>query len=431
MDRLTNHRKDGFLTPRMQRAVACFWIFCFTLSMACARKEVNPEGAWRGFVKTVSGEQVAFTLDVKREQGRITGALVNGDERNVSTDGSIDGNTLTLRFNYYDGELIGKIDGDDLRGTFSRQWRKEILTRELTAKRGAPISSGSSIPGGSVTGEWVMKIGDPPNQNYWRASFNERGSEVRGTIIPVSGDWGELVGSFENGELKLNRFDGINARVFRAKLTSQGTLEGVVDLGLRNGVRKAVAERLDSKNRENIAALPDPSTYTRMNNPTEPFKFSFQDIEGKVLSSTDARFKGKVVLVTITGSWCPNCHDEAPVLQEFYQRYRDNGLEVVALAFEYTGEKERDLKQLKIFANRHGITYPILLAGTTEEGDAQRKMPQLVNFGAYPTTIYIGRDGLVKHIHAGFEGKATGERFIRLKSEMDELIKKLLGDHDV
>src|SRR5262245_56047616 len=108
MNRLTNHRKDGFLTPRMRRAVACFWIFCFTLSVACTRKEIDPEGTWRGFVKTVSGEQVAFTLDVKREQGRITGALVNGDERNVSTDGAIDGNTLTLRFNYYDGELIGK-----------------------------------------------------------------------------------------------------------------------------------------------------------------------------------------------------------------------------------------------------------------------------------------------------------------------------------
>ena len=128
--------------------------------------------------------------------------------------------------------------------------------------------------------------------------------------------------------------------------------------------------------------------------------------------------------MTITGSWCPNCYDEAPVLQEFYERYRDRGLEVVALSFEYTGDAARDAKQVGIFAKRLGVTYPVLYAGAVEE--AEKKLSQLVNFGAYPTTIYIGRDGLVKHIHAGFEGKATGERFARLKTEMETMIEDLL-----
>jgi hypothetical protein len=109
-----------------------------------------------------------------------------------------------------------------------------------------------------------------------------------------------------------------------------------------------------------------------------------------------------------------------------YDRYKAQGLEPVALAFEYTGETARDLEQVKIFAKRYGLTYPVLLAGSTEEGQIQKKLPQLVNFGAYPTTIYIGRDGLVKRIHAGFEGKATGERFTKLKSDTEELIKELL-----
>jgi hypothetical protein len=99
-------------------------------------------------------------------------------------------------------------------------------------------------------------------------------------------------------------------------------------------------------------------------------------------------------------------------------------LEVVALSFEYTGAPARDAKQVKVFAKRLGVTYPILYAGGIE--DAEKKLSQLVNFGAYPTAIYIGRDGLVKHIHAGFEGKATGERFTRLKAEMGALIEDLL-----
>jgi thiol-disulfide isomerase/thioredoxin len=269
-----------------------------------------------------------------------------------------------------------------------------------------------------------MRVGEEPKISFWRAAFKQQGSRVRGTIIPLSGDWGEMTGSFENNQLTLNRFDGINCRVFKATLTPQGALEGFVDLGLFDPKRKIVAERLTAENKSSVANLPDPNNYTRMSNAAEPFRFSFPDPDGKTISSTDERFKNKVVVVTITGSWCPNCYDEAPVLQEFYERYRERGLEVVALSFEYTGDAARDAKQVGIFAKRLGVTYPILYAGAVE--DAEKKLSQLVNFGAYPTTIYIGRDGLVKHIHAGFEGKATGERFTRLKAEMEALIKDLL-----
>ena len=147
-------------------------------------------------------------------------------------------------------------------------------------------------------------------------------------------------------------------------------------------------------------------------------------------AATDERFRDKVIIVSITGSWCPNCYDEAPFLQELSDRYRARGLEVVALGFEYTGDVARDREQLRIFGRRLGLKYPILLAGTTDEGDLQRKLPQLENFGAYPTTIFIGRDGLVKNIHAGFEGRATGARFTRLKTEIEEMVKELLSDSE-
>jgi peroxiredoxin len=167
-----------------------------------------------------------------------------------------------------------------------------------------------------------------------------------------------------------------------------------------------------------------------MSNPAEPLRFSFPDLAGQQVSSTDERFKNKVVVVSITGSWCPNCHEESPLLQNFYQRFHSEGLEVVALGFEYTGDAKRDLEQLKIFAQRHHLTFPVLLAGSTEEGEIARKLPQLVSFGGYPTTIFIGRDSLVKQIHTGFEGQATGERHRKLVKDYEELIKQLLADNE-
>jgi thiol-disulfide isomerase/thioredoxin len=414
---------------RLGFALSLLSLIIYAVVITACKKNADPVGVWHGLIKNNSGEDVAFTLEVKREGDNIVGSLVNGDDRTVSTGGSFEGNTLKLRYDFYDAELNAVIDGDDLIGGFTRQWRKQLLARKLSAKRenGSRTdsdSSNSSNSLGQVSGEWVMRVGEEPKISFWRAAFKQQGSRVRGTIIPLSGDWGEMTGSFENNQLTLNRFDGINCRVFKATLTPQGALEGFVDLGLFDPKRKIVAERLTAENKSSVANLPDPNNYTRMSNAAEPFRFSFPDPDGKTISSTDERFKNKVVVVTITGSWCPNCYDEAPVLQEFYERYRERGLEVVALSFEYTGDAARDAKQVGIFAKRLGVTYPILYAGAVE--DAEKKLSQLVNFGAYPTTIYIGRDGLVKHIHAGFEGKATGERFTRLKAEMEALIKDLL-----
>ncbi len=395
---------------------------------ACRQNPADAVGVWQGKIKNKSGEEVTFMLEIKREGDKLIAYLVNGDDRTISTNGSQNGNKVNFQYDFYDAEFNAEIDGDQLHGTFERQWQKQILKRELHASRASTAAKVSSEPNdSSVGGQWVMRVGEVPKQSLWRAAFRQQGSEVTGTIIPLSGDWGEMTGSFENGELRLNRFDGINCRVFRAKLTPQGTLEGIVDFGLFDPIRKVIAERITDSNRDIVANLPDPFNHTRMKNPVEPFRFSFPDLEGKTISSTDERFKNKVVAVSITGSWCPNCHEESPFLQQIYDRYRDQGFEAVALAFEYTGEYARDLEQVKIFAKRHNLKYPVLLAGSTEEGDIQKKLPQLENFGAYPTTIFIGRDGLVKRIHAGFDGKATGERHEKLKAEIEEMIKTLLA----
>lgn len=405
---------------------------------SCARQpkveRQNPFGTWYGTIKNNSGEQVAFTLEVVNDPAKVngmvnvTGTLVNGADRLASTSGSFDGQSIKLNYDFYDGELQARITGDQLQGVFVRQWQKQTLTRPLEAVRQLkePGVTGAAT---DLTGDWLLKVGEGDQQRLWRAAMQTNSGKATGTIIPVSGDWGNLAGTFTpDNILTLNRFDGINSRIFKAQLQADGTLAGFVDLGLFDPKRKVVAERITDKNKALVASLPDPNSYTRMRNASEPFRFSFPDLDGKLVSWNDERFKNKAVVISITGSWCPNCHEETPFLQDMYTRYKDQGLEIVALAFEYTGQVSRDLEQVKIFAERHGVKYPMLLAGSTE--DAPQKLPQLVNFGAYPTALFIGRDGLVKRVHAGFEGKATGERFTKLKTEVENEIKELLSGRE-
>ena len=386
----------------------------------------NPAGDWSATTRNPSGESVEFGLEIALPAvGGATGAIVNGDDRIESSSGTFDGRTLVLRYDFYDATLTARIEGDTLQGQFVRQWRTNTLTRELSAKRHRPEKPATE-EAADLSGEWVLKVGEGEQQRLWRAAFQTKGGRASGTVIPVSGDWGAMAGSVSNRTLTLHRFDGISARWLKLAQQPDGTLKGSVDLGLFEPKRSVVAERISAANRDLVADLPNPNTHTRLRRPGEPFRFRYPDLEGHPVAWDDARFRGKVVVVSITGTWCPTCHEEAPFLQELYARHRAQGLEVVGLAFEYTGEPERDRKQLRIFARRHGLTYPLLLAGSTDE--AKEKLAQLENFGAYPTTLFIGRDGRVRRIHAGFDGQATGERFSRLKTGMESLIRELLAE---
>jgi thiol-disulfide isomerase/thioredoxin len=242
--------------------------------------------------------------------------------------------------------------------------------RPLQAQRslGEPVVPASTV---DLTGDWILKVGTGEQQRLWRAAFQTANGKASGTIIPVSGDWGQLSGTFTaDNTLTLNRFDVINSRIFKVTLQPDGTLAGYLDLGLFDPKRPVVAERINDKNKALVANLPDPNSYTRMRNASEPFRFSFPDLDGNLISWNDARFKNKVVAVSITGSWCPNCHEETPFLQELYARYKEQGFEAVALAFEYTGQVSRDLEQVKIFAARHGVPISDAAGGFNRRGAA-------------------------------------------------------------
>jgi len=161
-------------------------------------------------------------------------------------------------------------------------------------------------------------------------------------------------------------------------------------------------------------------------NPTEPFKFAFPDINGKLVSSTDERFRGKVIIVGIGGSWCPNCHDEAPFLAELYKKYRGKGLEIIAFSFEDETQKAKGYPRLLAFNKRYGIEYPVVLAG--EQADLAEKVPQIHNLNSFPTTIFLGRDGLVRGVHAGFAAAASGAFHTNAKEEITATVERLLAE---
>jgi peroxiredoxin len=146
------------------------------------------------------------------------------------------------------------------------------------------------------------------------------------------------------------------------------------------------------------------------------------------VSLADPRFAGKARIVQLFGTWCPNCNDEALYLRDLDRRFKTHGLSIVGLAFELTGDEERDLGQLARFAARNAVQYPLLLAGKADKAEASKAFPLLDSVRAFPTTLFLRADGSVRAVHQGFSGPATGIEHQKLRQDFERLIAELLAE---
>jgi thiol-disulfide isomerase/thioredoxin len=392
------------------------------LLFTCAAFAQPPSGLWDAALDA-DGRRVAFRLELQGGGTALSGAILDGDRPIRSTSGSFRNNNLALRWEFFDADLTATLDQGTLTGHYARRTRAGLTKRAFSAVPFRPSPPETATGAAQFAGTWRFQTNAARGAKVMDGIFRQSGSEVSGTIQRVDGDFGTLAGRVKGNHLTLSHFDGIRATLLEADLKPDGTLTGLLD-----GQTQFTAARLEQAARLGIPEPPDPARYVAVKNPAEPLSFRFQDLDGRWVSTSDERFLNKAMIVTIMGSWCPNCHDEAEFLVQLDRRYRAQGLEIVALGFEYTGEPQRDRGLLRAFGQRHSIDYTVLLAGTTEDGEVLRALPQLANFGGYPATLYLGRDHKVVAAHAGFAGPANAEEHNRLKAEIERLVTGMLNN---
>jgi peroxiredoxin len=273
-----------------------------------------------------------------------------------------------------------------------------------------------------IGGRWAVTFTtDAGKKSTGVAEFTQAFERLTGTILTPSGDHRFLAGEVRGDELFLSRFDGASAYLYRAKVDEDGDLVGDFWSGMTS--HQAVhAERNPD------AALDMSSVATALKDPTMTLEFTFPDLDDRPVSLSDPQFQGKVVIVTLAGSWCPNCHDEAAFLAALYREFHGQGLEVVSLMFEHFGDFGQAAAATRRFRDKFGIEYPMLIAGTSDRDDAAQALPQLNGVFAYPTTIWVDRTGRVRKIHAGFAGPAAGWHHDELVNEFTAFTRELLAE---
>lgn len=388
------------------------------LAVATAQS-VNPSiaGMWDATIQ-INGVETPFPLEISGSGANVTASFFNGQDRYPSTEGRFENGKLLLKWDYYaatleatlnDGVIEGRYAGTRImKGPFA------IRARRATA---APAVSGS-VP--NIDGLWEIPNKSGKGELAWRFVVRQSGAHADATILRVDGDTGTISGTFRDGKFVLSHFDGARAHLLQITPASDGTLDI-----LENAKTQRTAYRPAVAHAKGLPEPTDPDLHTTMKDPKEPFRFSFPDLKGRTVSNTDARFQGKVLVVEITGSWCPNCHDEAPFLEEMYRKYGGQGLEVVSLSFEET-EQLKNPARLRAFVKRYGLEFPVLLCGDPEE--AKARLNQLENWNTWPATLFIDREGKVRGIHSGFPSPGSGDLYGQAKDEFSVEAGRLLAE---
>ena len=378
------------------------------------------DGLWDGTVKVNNDFVVPFRFELSGSGANVKGSFFNGDEKFTSTSGRLENNSLVLSWAYYASKLEATANGGVIEGTYSRARNAPVPFRAVRAAAGSAAKG--EIP--QIGGVWeIHGLASEKKEKAWQLVIDQSGAKVSAGILRVDGDTGTLTGAYRDGKFVVSHFSGSRPSVVEITAAGDGTLKLALNgKGGMTAVRPAVARA------QGLPEPDDPGKHTGVKDPAAGFPFQFPDLNGRVVSSGDARFQGKVVLVNITGSWCPNCHDEAPFLVQVYRKYRSQGLEIVGLSFE-EADQLKDPVRMRSFIKRYGIEYTMLLCGTTDE--ATEKLSQAVNFDAWPTTFFVGRDGRVRAVHSGFPSKASGELLTKAKEEFTETVERLLAENKV
>ena len=162
----------------------------------------------------------------------------------------------------------------------------------------------------------------------------------------------------------------------------------------------------------------------------ESLHFTFKDLSGNKVSITDEKFKNKVVVIQLMGSWCPNCMDETAFLSDYYNRNKQRGFEVIALAYEYSTDWNRSLKSLQKFKDRYDVQYTILNTEVTvlDSLRTEKTLPEVTPIKFFPSSIILDKKGKIRKLDTGFNGPGTGEHYDIYKKEFEETINHLLSE---
>lgn len=392
-------------------------------------------GLWRGEIELPGSKELSFNfvIDFTRDENREpiwTVTLRNGSE-SLPAEMEVNYPQIIMTFPGTDARIEANSDRTDTSLSGEYIYTRSSDTGESVEYR-LPFTAQCSDSRRFAWLDPAWKPGEPIS-NKWVVNFDERtgpavaelrtlpdGMNVWGTVMTPTGDDGQLAGTFENGRLRLSRFTGGSGLLYDGTLEADGTLIGTY---------RSLAHHAEgfTASPDGEAALPDLFQLTKWKDKVDLADLTFRNFEGSEVNLADLAPDGSPRLVYVMGTWCHNCADATNFLSTLYEKYHDQGLTIVGLAFETPKAFEEQADNVRTYVLRKSVPFPILVAGQRNKDDATQTLGALDKVRAFPTIAFVDAQGKVVAVHQGFVGPAAPERHAELRHQFTERIESMLA----
>ena len=400
-------------------------LFLHLTSVVFGQKINIASGKWRGSLIRKDEIAIPFVFDIEINPSGMVMNIINAEDTISVNNFRLIGDSVLITLPFFDAEFMVKVSATKMQGRWTRHLPKgnTSMLFEASVKQTRFDESHKTAP--NLNNTWDVKFFDTAFKDSSDAigKFQSAQSKITGTFLTSTGDYRFLEGVFDGEKIRLSTFDGSHAYLVIADFNPQNNRinNGVFYSGLNN--KEFWNASFNPK-----AALPDAEKLTFLKEGFQSIQFEFPDLDNKPITLEDTSFKGKVVLLQIMGSWCPNCLDESKLMTSIYQQYQSKGLEIIGLCFEKSEDINIVKKNITNFKNQLNITYPLVIAGNTQKGSVNKALPMLANFVAFPTLIIIDKKGKVRNIHTGYSGPATGVFFTEFKNHFIATLENYLNE---
>lgn len=379
---------------------------------------------WNGKLHRADSINIPVRLQWVEEKGKTAWYFTNGVEKIKVDNITATGDSVVLQMPVFESQFRVKVDTSSIRGLWLKGGAVKTTVLPFFAEPEKKAVAAAK-PFFNITGRWAVHFSSAKANEISVGEFKQQGNTVTGTFLNPTGDYRFLEGTVSGNSLQLSGFDGGHAFYFTAAINNNTTIsDGVFYSGASYKENwSAVKDAAAKIPQESVAMFAKPGE--------ERLHFTFKDLEGKPVSINDKKFKNKVVVIQLMGSWCPNCMDETAFLSEYYNSNKQRGMEVIALAYEYSTNWERSIKSLQKFQQRYNVQYTILNTGVTVTDSlrTEKTLPELTPIKFFPSSVVLDKKGKIRKLDTGFNGPATGEHYTAYKKEFEATLNKLLNEN--
>lgn len=411
----------------MKLIFICLLTLIASFSFSQGKKSLKiSQGNWVGELALSDSNHLPFNIVISKKGVNYSFIVENGEEMIQLNTPIQKGDSLYVAFPFFNSELVFTTASKrELTGYWVNYNRKnyqlpfEAKKNVSTRFSSAPKKTTESTV--NISGKWAVTFEPGTNSAYPAVGiFQQDGksSKVSGTFLTETGDYRYLEGNIFNDSLYLSCFDGSHAFLFNASLEGNH-LNGKFFSG------KHWVSNWEGKRDENATLKnPDKLTYLLKD---QTVAFELPTLTGTLYHFPEDAEPNTVTIIQIMGTWCPNCLDETMFYKELYDKYHSKGLEIISVGYEASGEFFEQVATIERLKNKLHLDFTFLVGGQSSKTIASEHFKMLNEVISFPTSIFIGRDGIVKRIHTGFNGPGTGDYYKEYRENTISLIESMLA----